>query len=155
MTTLLSTLKVIDRPKIEAKPPILGKRMKLIERLEEQLAMAKAMLDKTPFEAFREKSVKDPETGERKTIRKRRSVRPWYYDSKEHYYIEIKVGLKAIELEKGKTAIDVGAKEKLPDVINTIIQAVEKGELDTHILAVSPPKAPKLRRVNKTVVVNR
>lgn len=149
MTTLLSTLKVIDRPKIEAKPPILGKRMKLIDRLEEQLAMAKAMLDKTPFEAFREKSVKDPETGERKTIRKRRSVRPWYYDSNEHYYIEIKVGLKAIELEKGKTAIDVGAKEKLPDVINTIIQAVEKGELDTHILALSPAKAPKLRNRNK------
>lgn len=151
MTTLLSTLKVIDRPKIEAKPPILGKRMKLIDRLEEQLAMAKAMLDKTPFEAFREKSVKDPETGERKTIRKRRSVRPWYYDSNEHYYIEIKVGLKAIELEKGKTAIDVGAKEKLPDVINTIIQAVEKGELDTHILAVSPAKEPKIRnKSNKT-----
>ena len=152
MTTLLSTLKVIDRPKIEAKPPILGKRMKLIDRLEEQLAMAKAMLDKTPFEAFREKSVKDPETGERKTIRKRRSVRPWYYDSNEHYYIEIKVGLKAIELEKGKTAIDVGAKEKLPGVINTIIQAVEKGELDTHILAVSPAKEPKVRnKSNKTV----
>ncbi len=145
MTTLLSTLKVIDRPKIEAKPPILGKRMKLIDRLEEQLAMAKAMLDKTPFEAFREKSVKDPETGERKTIRKRRSVRPWYYDSKEHYYIEIKVGLKAIELEKGKTAIDVGPKEQLPDVINTIIQAVEKGELDTHILALSPAKEAKVR----------
>ncbi len=149
MTTLLSTLKVIDRPKIEAKPPILGKRLKLIDRLEEQLAMAKAMLDKTPFEAFREKSVKDPETGERKTIRKRRSVRPWYYDSNEHYYIEIKVGLKAIELEKGKTAIDVGAKEKLPDVINTIIQAVEKGELDTYILAVSPVKPPKLRNKAK------
>lgn len=134
MTTLLSTLKVIDRPKIEAKPPILGKRMKLIDRLEEQLAMAKAMLDKAPFEAFREKSVKDPETGERKTIRKRRSVRPWYYDSNEHYYIEIKVGLKAIELEKGKTAIDVGPKEQLPDVINTIIKAVEKGEIDNHLL---------------------
>lgn len=152
MTTLLSTLKVIDRPKIEAKPPILGKRMKLIDRLEEQLAMAKAMLDKTPFEAYREKSVKDPETGERKTIRKRRSVRPWYYDSNEHYYIEIKVGLKAIELEKGKTAIDVGAKEKLPDVINTIIHAVEKGELDTYILAISPPKGQKTR--DKTKVRN-
>lgn len=149
MTTLLSTLKIIDRPKIDAKPPILGKRMKLIDRLEEQLAMAKAMLDKTPFEAFREKSVKDPETGERKTIRKRRSVRPWYYDSNEHYYIEIKVGLKAIELEKGKTAIDVGAKEKLPDVINTIIQAVEKGELDTHILAITSVKGDTKRAQKK------
>lgn len=149
MTTLLSTLKVIYRPKIEAKPPILGKRMKLIDRLEEQLAMAKAMLDKTPFEAFREKSVKDPETGERKTIRKRRSVRPWYYDSNEHYYIEIKVGLKAIELEKGKTAIDVGPKEQLPDVINTIIQAVEKGELDSHIMAITSVKGGEKRAPKK------
>ncbi len=143
MTTLLSTLKVIDRPKIEAKPPILGKRMKLIDRLEEQLAMAKAMLDKTPFEAFREKSFKDPETGERKTIRKRRSVRPWYYDSNEHYYIEIKVGLKAIELEKGKTAIDVGPQDKLLEVISTIIKAVEKGELDNHLIANSRKKLTK------------
>ena len=63
------------------------------------------------------------------TIRKRKAVRPWYYDANEHYYFEIKVGLKSMELEKGKTAIDVGPKDKLLDVIGTIIKAVEKGEL--------------------------
>lgn len=151
MTTLLSSLKVIDRPKIEPKPPILGKRMKLIERLDEQLAMVQCMLAGEPFEAFKEKVVKHPETGERQTIRKRKAVRPWYYDANEHYYFEIKVGLKSMELEKGKTAIDVGPKDKLLDVIGTIIKAVEKGELDTHILALSPPKAPKVRnRASKT-----
>lgn len=62
MTTLLSSLKVIDRPKIEPKPPILGKRMKLIERLDEQLAMVQCMLAGEPFEAFKEKVVKHPET---------------------------------------------------------------------------------------------
>jgi hypothetical protein len=140
MTTLLSSLKVIDRPKIEPKPPILGKRMKLIERLDEQLAMVQCMLAGEPFEAFKEKVVKHPETGERQTIRKRKAVR-----------FEIKVGLKSMELEKGKTAIDVGPKDKLLDVIGTIIKAVEKGELDTHILALSPPKAPKLRnKASKT-----
>ena len=30
-TSVLSTLKVIARPKIEHKPPVIGKRMKLIE----------------------------------------------------------------------------------------------------------------------------
>ena len=149
MTTLLSTLKVIDRPKIEPKPPILGKRMKLIERLDEQLAMAQCMLAGEAFEAFKEKVVKHPETGERQTIRKRKAVRPWYYDSNNHYYFEIKVGLKSMELDKGKTAIDVGPKENLLEVISTIIKAVEKGELDTHILALSPAKAPKLRNRNK------
>ena len=149
MTTLLSSLKVIDRPKIEPKPPILGKRMKLIERLDEQLAMVQCMLAGEAFEAFKEKVVKHPETGERQTIRKRKAVRPWYYDANEHYYFEIKVGLKSMELEKGKTAIDVGPKDKLLDVIGTIIKAVEKGELDTHILALSPPKVPKVRNRSK------
>lgn len=56
-----------------------------------------------------------------------------------------------MEQEKSKTAIDVGPKDKLLDVIGTIIKAVEKGELDTHILALSPPKAPKVRnRTKKT-----
>lgn len=104
------------------------------------------------FKAFTEKVVKHPETGKRQTIRKRKAVRSWYYNSNNHHYFEIKVGLKSMELDKGKTAIDVGPKENLLEVISTIIKAVEKGELDTHILALSPPKAPKLRnRTKKTV----
>lgn len=143
MTSLLSSLKVIARPKIEAKPPILAKRMRLIEKLDEQQAMAQAMLDGQPYEAFKDKTIKDPETGERKTVRKRKAVRPWYFDDKEHYFFEIKVGLKTLELDKGKAAIDVGKKEDLPAVIGTLIKAVEAGELDTQILQLSPAKPPK------------
>lgn len=143
MTSLLSSLKVIARPKIEAKPPILAKRMRLIEKLDEQQAMAQAILDGQAYEAFKDKIVKDPETGERKTVRKRKAVRPWYFDDNEHYYFEIKVGLKTLELDKGKAAIDVGKKEDLPAVIGTLIKAVEAGELDTQILQLSPAKPPK------------
>lgn len=143
MTNLLSSLKVIARPKIEPKPPILAKRMRLIERLDEQQALAQCMLANEPFEAYREKVVKDAETGERKTIRKRKVVRPWFYDSDGHYYFEVKMGLKTMELDKGKAAVDVGPKEQLPDVIATIIKAVESGELDQLILHYSPAKASK------------
>ena len=139
MTSLLSSLKVIARPKIEAKPPILAKRMRLIEKLDEQ----QAMLDGQAYEAYKDKKVKDPETGERKTVRTRKAVRPWYFDDDEHYYFEIKVGLKTLELDKGKAAIDVGKKEDLPAVISTLIKAVESGELDTQILQLSPAKPPK------------
>ncbi|MBU1308341.1 MAG: hypothetical protein KKE30_02255 [Gammaproteobacteria bacterium] len=141
--SILSSLKVIARPKIEPKPPILGKRLKLIEKLDEQQAMAQAMLDGQAYEAYKDKKVKDPETGERKTVRTRKAVRPWYFDDNEHYYFEIKVGLKTLELEKGKAAIDVGKKEDLPTVISTIIKAVESGELDAQILQLSPAKPPK------------
>jgi len=148
--SILSSLKVIARPKIEPKPPILGKRLKLIEKLDEQQAMAQAMLDGQAYEAYKDKKVKDPETGERKTVRTRKAVRPWYFDDNEHYYFEIKVGLKTLELEKGKAAIDVGKKEDLPTVISTIIKAVESGELDTQILQLSPAKPPKPPKAKTT-----
>lgn len=148
--SILSSLKVIARPKIEPKPPILGKRLKLIEKLDEQHAMAQAMLDGQAYEAFKDKKVKDPETGERKTVRTRKAVRPWYFDDNEHYYFEIKVGLKTLELEKGKAAIDVGKKEDLPTVISTIIKAVESGELDAQILQLSPAKPPKPSKAKPT-----
>lgn len=150
--SILSSLKVIARPKIEPKPPILGKRLKLIEKLDEQQAMAQAMLDGQAYEAYKDKKVKDPETGERKTVRTRKAVRPWYFDDNEHYYFEIKVGLKTLELEKGKAAIDVGKKEDLPTVISTIIKAVESGELDAQILQLlpaKPPKPPKAKTTDK------
>lgn len=65
-TSVLSSLKVTARPKIEPKAPVVGKRMNLIEKLEQQQDMARCMIEKRPFEAYREKLVKDPQTGERK-----------------------------------------------------------------------------------------
>ena len=139
-TSVLSSLKVIARTKIEPKPPVIGKRLKLIERLEQQKEMAQCLIDNKRFEAFKEKKVKNPETGEITTQRRPTTVRPWYYDSDEHYYIEIKVGNKPIELQKGKPAIDVGDKAKLPEIIDTVIQAIEKGELDSALLKPAVPK---------------
>lgn len=150
MTSILSSLKVIARPKIEPKPPIIGKRLRLIEKLDEQLAIAQAMLDGQPFEAYREKKVTDPETGEKKVVRKRKAVRPWYFDDKEHYFFEIRVGFKAMEIDKGKTAIDVGDKTQLPAVINAIIKAVEAGELDQQIIQSKPSKPSKPKEPKKT-----
>lgn len=134
MTTLLSSLKVIARPEIAVKPPIIGKRTRLADKLKQQLDMAECFIQGSEFEAYREKSVKDPETGERKKVRRRITVRPWYYDSEGHYYFEVRIGIKPIELVKDKPAIDVGDKALLPDTIKLIIDAVEKGELDEFIL---------------------
>ena len=142
-TSVLSSLKVIARPKIEPKPPVLGKRLRLIEKLEQQKEMAVCMIENRRFEAFRDKKVKNPETGEVTVQRRPTSVRPWYYDSDDHYYLEVKVNNKPIELQKGKPAIDVGDKAKLPEVIDTIIKATESGELDDFLLKPAVPKKAK------------
>lgn len=142
-TSVLSSLKVIARPKIEPKPPVLGKRLKLIEKLEQQKEMAVCMIENRRFEAFRDKKVKNPETGEVTVQRRPTTVRPWYYDSDDHYYLEVKVNNKPIDLQKGKPAIDVGEKNKLPEVIDTIIKATESGELDEFLLRPAVPKKAK------------
>ena len=142
-TSVLSSLKVIARPKIEPKPPVLGKRLKLIEKLEQQKEMAVCMIENRRFEAFRDKKVKNPETGEVTVRRRPTTVKPWYYDSDDHYYLEVKVNNKPIDLQKGKPAIDVGEKAKLPEVIDTIIKATESGELDEFLLKPAVPKKAK------------
>lgn len=134
-SSLLSSLKVTARPTIEPKPPIIGKRLKLIEKLEQQQELATCMLENKPFEAYREKMVKDLTTGERTKQRRAISVKPWYYDSDGHYFLEVKVNNKPIDIQTGKPAIDVGDKADLPKTLETIIRAVEKGELDNFIMA--------------------
>jgi hypothetical protein len=134
-TNVLSSLKVIARPEIASKLPVLAKRMKLIERLEEQSAMAVALRDKQPFTAFKDKTVKDEESGEKTTIKVPRKIRPWYFENSGHYYFEVKLGGKAWEIEPNKPTIDVGDLPNLPEVIKIIISAVEKGELDTYLLS--------------------
>ena len=42
-----------------------------------------------------------------------------------------------LELQKGKTAIDVGSADKLVTVLETVIAAVKNGELDVQIEAAS------------------
>ncbi len=45
----------------------------------------------------------------------------------------IKVGLKTLEFEKGKTGIAVGAPDRLGSVLETLIAATRAGELDRFL----------------------
>jgi hypothetical protein len=47
--------------------------------------------------------------------------------------LTVRYGARPIEFEKGKAAIAVGKKDKLVPTIETVIAAVEAGELDTAI----------------------
>ena len=44
--------------------------------------------------------------------------------------MSIRFGGRPVEFEKGKSAVSVPSKEKLPAVITTLIEAVRAGELD-------------------------
>ena len=62
----------------------------------------------------------------------------------------LRYGAKPIALNKdGKSAVEVGKLERLPEVITILIKAVQDGELDAQLSAISadrpllPSKAAK------------
>ena len=61
--------------------------------------------------------------------------------------LTVRYGSKAIEFEKGKTAIAVPNKDQLIATINTVISAVRAGELDEHLTQQAKERGvPKLKR---------
>jgi len=135
----LQALTFTIKPKIEAKNPIEVKRNKLITRLSEQRAMVQCLLNNTEFTAFKDVNVVDEESGEKRKVKRPKRIRPWFYQSADKYYFEIKYGTKSLEIQKNKPAIDVGSKNELLTIIDTIIDATKQGFLDTELAKVKGP----------------
>ena len=119
--------------------PVLNRRAKLIERLEEQ----KALLNDPNHIRVVQRWVKVD--GEKQPVEKKQRVSPWWRtDLSGNYIMSIKFGSRPVEFEKGKAGILVQTKEKVAGVIDTLIAAVRAGELDEHL-----NQAAKTRTIGK------
>jgi hypothetical protein len=87
--------------------------------------------------------------GRRATPGREEAVRPagWRADASGNVVLCVYYGTKPIEFEKGKPAIAVPSRDKLPALIDTLIAAAKAGELDELITrAGKPVDAPKSSR---------
>lgn len=135
----LQALSFIAKPNVEVVSPIEVKRSKLITRLNEQRAMVQCLLNSTDFVAYKEVFITDEESGEKRKVKRPKRVRAWFYQSADKYYFEIKYGTKSLEIQKNKPTIDVGSKDELLTVIDTIIDATKQGFLDADLAKVKGP----------------
>lgn len=120
-------------PKGGAADPATHRRNKLIERLGQQIELAKD----PAFKLTRQKWVADS-AGVKQLVDQHKKVRPWWrQDAAGNLILAIHYGAQKVEMEKGKAGIVVGKKEKLVPTIETVIEAVSAGELDTILLAMS------------------
>ena len=55
----------------------------------------------------------------------------------------MRYGSRPLEIDKGKTAINVGNKENLIPVIDALMTAVRNGELDEAVKALDRPRFKK------------
>jgi hypothetical protein len=121
---MLKSLSFAAIPKI-INDPVLTRRANLVSRLEEQLIL----LQNPAHTRTRQRRV--VVDGEKRLVSQDQRVRPWWgTDAAGHTFMTVKFAGKPLEFEKGKAAIAVPSKEKLPGVIETLIAAARGGELD-------------------------
>jgi hypothetical protein len=128
--SLLSSLKLSTRPEKTTDNPEIKRREKLLAKLDQQLAMANALIKGEIYTCYREKWQKNPKTGAQEKVQVAKNVAKWFYKRGGQYYLEVRFANKPLELSKGNHAIDVGEVESLTTVIKTVIDAVVAGELD-------------------------
>jgi hypothetical protein len=109
--------------------PTANRRAKLIAHLEDQKHLANDPLHVRVVQRWviQDNGVKAP-------VEVKKRVRPWWRaDDAGALYLKVRYGARALEFEKGKPAILVKDKSKLVPTIDTIIAAIQAGELDEQL----------------------
>ena len=106
------------------KSPLEARRMKTIERLQEQKQL---LADPNYVRVVKKWATVD---GQKQLVEKQRRVYRWWRTAANGSLVFfVRLGGKPMEFDKGKSGIAVQSVEKLPGVIDTLIAAVRSGEL--------------------------
>ena len=141
----LSKLKIVAQAAKRQQTKTEHRRGKLLEKLDDQLAMVQALIDGEIFTRNRRVWQKN-EAGERVLVDRVKRTRPWYWMSGAGgCYFSVWYGSKVVELKPGMTAISVAKREDLLDAIRAVIEAVQSGELDAQIDASADKGTADLR----------
>ena len=120
------------------------RRSKLIVKLEEQLALAEALISGERYAPLR-RIWTTAADGERVRIERPKRVRPWYWLNAAGCFFSVYYGSKVLRLEGDMTAISLGDRSELPDAIKSVIEAVRAGELDLAIEEVAEKGIPDMK----------
>jgi hypothetical protein len=122
----LKSLTFAPMPEKQGRDPRTTRRLKLIEKLEEQ----RTLIKNPEFMPVRRRWLRNAD-GTRSVSEVSRRLKPWWRtDPKGNVVLSVKYGFSTIEFEKGKAGIVVGKAEKLDSVLSTLIDAVKNGEID-------------------------
>jgi len=140
----LNKLKLVAQQQKRLQTKAEMRRAKLIGRLEEQLAMAEAFVKGERYMKTRKVWLTNEE-GVRGPVDRPKRLRSWYWGSQDGFFLNIWYGNKMLDIQDGLTAIQVGKREDIPNVIRSVMEAVNAGELDVQIEAIAEKGLPELR----------
>lgn len=121
-------------------------REKVIASLADQKAMAEAKIAGQTY-APTQTAWRKNEAGERVQVEKPRRVRQgWFEDAQQKTFFALRYAGRTIELAKGRNAVEVPALDKLPGIIDQLIEATKSGELDEQLAMAAKERSDQLRR---------
>jgi hypothetical protein len=121
----LKALNFITAPKT-INDPVVRRRAKLMERLQLQIDLFANPLLKITEQRWQQ----IPDGTKQLLPRHKRIKRWWRTDITGNTTLVIRYGAKPIEFAPGKTAIAVGDKDRVPEVLSAVLAATAAGELD-------------------------
>lgn len=134
---ILQELKLTNVQRTVRLSPVLHRRQKLVDKLHEQIMLAKAMAEGKQYEVAVTRRIKNLETGAVTKVEGVRNVKSWWFvaDNGKAMF-QVKYGTKVLELAKGKSSIEIASPDKLIPTIELLKKAVLDGELDGQIKSV-------------------
>ena len=129
----LDALTIVAKPNLRPVTAEDQKRHKLIIKLQEQLSMVEAELNGKTYNRLKWVTLPNIH-GEPERIQRPVRVKQWWMkDRTGNVLFALKYGAKPIQIAKDKSAIQVASTAELPAIINTLIRAVDAGELDVQL----------------------
>ena len=137
MMTVLSSLTMVASDRAAMRVRGIGSmRQKLIDRIGDQIELAKAAETGQSFQRVKYRRVRDIESEQVSESVVKTRVRPWWTaDPDGSILLWIKYGNTNLELAKGKPAIRITNRDQLVTTLETVREAVRAGELDKQIEA--------------------
>ena len=147
MATIMSSLKLVQAKRQGKTDSVQFRRSKVLVKLDEQIALAKALRSGQTLSIKRVRKERDEMTGVLRTIESVKRIKQFWFNSESgKTYVELLYGQTAIEFKKGVTAIELADDGQVVDVLETLRKAVEVGELDAHITAASEVVKARFRK---------
>ena len=132
---ILGSFKFVQAKRVMSNlDPVTFRRNKLIRKLDEQIAMAKANASGASYAVKRKTNVVDKESGAKTSVEVSRKLRSWYFTNETgKLCVQLRYGSKVIEFAKNRNAIEVANESELIAVLEKLREAVNSGELDQQI----------------------
>jgi hypothetical protein len=143
MATLLSTLKLVTATRENKTSPVIQRRQKLINKIDEQISLAIAQANGETYSPTKFKNIVNVETGETEYNAMPKRIRAWWWETGVKLNLTVRYGARIIELAKGKNSIELENFAAVLPTLDLIRKAVEAGELDEAVTKVS--KAVELK----------